>query len=199
MDILFKGVLTGLFLSVFVGATFFMLIETSMTRGFKAALWFDVGVISCDASIIIAVYFFASWISHFLLHNDYMNLVGGIVFMGFGINYIFSRKRNDSPQKLNNRHLRLFMNGFFINLMNPSVILFWLGTMALTLSKFKFTGRETLVYYATALGVMALLDVLKAYFAYRISNIINARVLRTIYIASGILMIIMGIYFIVKR
>ncbi len=45
MGIILEGFITGLLLSIFVGATFFMLIETSMTRGFRAALWFDLGVL----------------------------------------------------------------------------------------------------------------------------------------------------------
>jgi threonine/homoserine/homoserine lactone efflux protein len=170
MDIILKGIFTGLFLSVFVGATFFMLIETSMTRGFKAAMWFDSGVVLCDATIIFIVYFFEAWINNTLVDNAYFNVVGGI----------------------------MFMNGFFINLMNPSVVLFWLGTMALTLSEFKFTGRQTFIYYSSALAVMVLFDIAKAYFAYKISSFINAKVLRIVYIFSGILMIGLGIYFIFK-
>ena len=198
MDIILKGIFTGLVLSVFIGATFFMLIETSMTRGFKAALWFDSGVVVCDATIIFIVYFFAAWINNTLLDNTYFNMAGGIVFMGFGINYIFSRQRNDSLHQLKSRNFRLFMNGFFINLMNPSVVLFWLGTMALTISNFKFTGHETFIYYASALIFMALSDLVKAYFAYRISSFINAKVLRIIYLFSGVMMIGLGIYFIFK-
>jgi threonine/homoserine/homoserine lactone efflux protein len=198
MDIILKGIFTGLFLSVFVGATFFMLIETSMTRGFKAAMWFDSGVVLCDATIIFIVYFFEAWINNTLVDNAYFNVVGGIMFIGFGVNYIFSRQRNDSLHQLKSRNLMLFMNGFFINLMNPSVVLFWLGTMALTLSEFKFTGRQTFIYYSSALAVMVLFDIAKAYFAYKISSFINAKVLRIVYIFSGILMIGLGIYFIFK-
>jgi threonine/homoserine/homoserine lactone efflux protein len=196
MDIILKGIFTGFLLSVFVGATFFMLMETSISRGFKAALWFDLGVVACDAAIIFAVYFFTSWIDSTLVNNAYFNVAGGLVFMGFGLNYIFLRHRTNTLPQLKIQNLRLFMNGFFINLMNPSVILFWLGAMAFTLSKLKLNGKETFVYYAAALIVMALIDILKAYFAYRISSIITTKVLRIIYIFSGAIMIGLGIYFI---
>jgi threonine/homoserine/homoserine lactone efflux protein len=78
--------------------------------------------------------------------------------------------------------------------MNPSVILFWLGTMALTLTKLKLTGKETVVFYTATLGVMVLGDIIKAYFAYRLSHLVNARVMRLIHILSGIIMIGLGIY-----
>lgn len=198
MDIVLKGILTGSFLSIFVGATFFMLIETSMTRGFRAALWFDAGVLLCDAAIITVAYFFTSWIDKALAYNEYFNIAGGLVFMGFGINYILSRKRGDTVMQGKSRYARLFMNGFFINLLNPSVVFFWLGSMALVLSQFRLTGREVLIYFGSALGVVALTDWIKAYFAYRLSRFLNSKVLRILYILSGILMIGLGIYIMLK-
>ncbi len=195
MDIILKGIITGLLLSICVGATFFMLIETSMSRGFRAALWFDLGVVLCDTAIILTVYFFATWITNTLIQNTYFNMAGGLVFVGFGLNYILLRHRNDTLPQLKNRSLMLFMNGFFINLMNPSVILFWLGTMAFTLSKLKLNGQQAILYYGTTLLVMAFFDVIKAYFAYRISSFINKRILRIIYIFSGLVMIGLGVYF----
>ncbi len=195
MDIILKGIITGLLLSICVGATFFMLIETSISRGFRAALWFDLGVVLCDTAIILTVYFFATWITSTIIQNTYFNVAGGLVFMGFGLNYILLRHRNDTLPQLKNQNFMLFINGFFINLMNPSVILFWLGTMAFTLSKMKLNGRQAILYYGTTIMVMALVDVIKAYFAYRISSFINKKVLRIIYIFSGLVMIGLGVYF----
>jgi threonine/homoserine/homoserine lactone efflux protein len=200
MAIIFKGIVTGLLLSVLVGATFFMLIETSMTRGFKAALWFDFGVVCCDATIIFAVYFFASWITSTLVHNQFFNVAGGVMFMVIGANYIFIKQPldQDSIVEFKKRNFKLFMSGFGVNLMNPSVFLFWLGTVAVTLSKFDLSGKETFLFYASALTVMALSDVLKAFFASRIANFINSKVLRIVYVLTGIVMFGFGITFILK-
>lgn len=196
MEIILKGLLTGLLLSIFVGATFFMLIETSMTRGFRAAIWFDAGVLLCDAMVITGVYFFTAWITRTLVHNVYFDLAGGLVFMGFGVNYIITRKKNENLPQVRNHNARIFLNGFFINLLNPSVIIFWLGTMALTLSQFNLTGRETIVYFGSALLTVAITDILKAYFAYKLSNVLNNSILRRVYVLSGLLMIGLGAYII---
>lgn len=198
MDVIFGGFITGLLLSIFVGATFFMLIETSMTRGFRAALWFDLGVVTSDASIIVAVYFFASWIDRMIIKNEYFNIIGGIIFIAFGLNYIFSRSKNDSEPVVRKKNVRLFLNGYLINLLNPAVALFWLGTMAISISKFKYSGTEVLMHYGTALIVMSSIDVIKAYFSYKLSTFIHSKILRIIYICSGLLMVGLGIFFIIK-
>jgi threonine/homoserine/homoserine lactone efflux protein len=198
MEIILQGILTGLILSVFVGATFFMLIETSMTRGFRSALWFDLGVLSCDALIITAVYFFTSWINRMLVHNAYFNMAGGVAFVGFGINYIVSRRRSESSARTENSILKLYLNGFFINLLNPSVVIFWLGSVAVAITQLNLTGRHALGYFATTLSVVALFDVTKAWFAYRLSRFLNPKVLRSIYVVSGIIMIGLGVVILFK-
>lgn len=198
MDVIFGGFITGLLLSIFVGATFFMLIETSMTRGFRAALWFDLGVVSSDASIIVAVYFFASWIDRMIIKNEYFNLIGGIIFIVFGLNYILSRNKDDAGKVVRKKNVRLFLNGYLINLLNPAVALFWLGTMAISITKFKYSGTEVLMYYGTALITMATIDVIKAYFSYKLSTFIHSKILRIIYVCSGLLMVGLGIFFICK-
>jgi threonine/homoserine/homoserine lactone efflux protein len=199
MGIILEGFITGLLLSIFVGATFFMLIETSMTRGFKAALWFDLGVLLCDSLIIIVVYFFTSAINRILENNFYFNIAGGIAFIGFGANYILSRRKEKHHLNVkNNKAIKLILNGFFINLLNPAVIIFWLGSMAVALTHFKLSGKQTFLYFATIMTVVAILDITKAYFAYRLSHMLNPRVLRGIKVMSGIIMIGFGLYILFK-
>lgn len=199
MGIILEGFITGLLLSIFVGATFFMLIETSMTRGFRAALWFDLGVLSCDSLIIVAVYFFTAAINRVIVNNFYFNIAGGIAFIAFGANYILSRSKEEHHLNVkNSKVIILILNGFFINLLNPAVIIFWLGSMAVALTHFKLTGRQAFVYFATIMTVVAILDITKAYFAYRLSHILNRRVLRAIKVISGIIMIGFGLYILFK-
>ena len=47
----------GLILSIMPGAVFFVLLETSVIKGFKAALAFDLGAITSDVVFILIAYF----------------------------------------------------------------------------------------------------------------------------------------------
>ena len=67
----------GFFLAFMIGPVFFMLIETSITKGVRAAIAFDIGVIIADALFIAVAYF-----SSFQLLENLSNLPGLYVFGG---------------------------------------------------------------------------------------------------------------------
>ena len=54
--ILRNGIPLGFFLSFMIGPVFFVLLETSITKGFRAALFFDLGVILADVFFISVAY-----------------------------------------------------------------------------------------------------------------------------------------------
>ena len=47
----------GFFLSFVIGPVFFVLLETSATKGFRAAVSFDIGVIVADVVFLLIAYF----------------------------------------------------------------------------------------------------------------------------------------------
>ena len=54
-DIL-SGIPWGIFLSFMIGPVFFILIETSIIKGFRAAIVFDFGVVLADIIFLIIAY-----------------------------------------------------------------------------------------------------------------------------------------------
>ena len=50
----------GFILAFTIGPVFFVLLETSATKGFKSALIFDLGVMLADAFFIIVAFFCCS-------------------------------------------------------------------------------------------------------------------------------------------
>ena len=194
MIAVYQGILLGLFLSFFIGATFFILIETSINRGFKPALAMNLGVFLSDAVIISIAYFGTGDFLSNIISNSYFKMGGGIAFVGFGNYYIFKKYYSKQISiKYNLKYTRLFLNGFLINTLNPSVIAFWLGALVLALSYKQFTPPQTLTFFVSCLTVVITFDVLKIYFASKLKHFLNPRILRIICIATGIIFILLGL------
>ncbi|MBT5403838.1 MAG: LysE family transporter, partial [Crocinitomicaceae bacterium] len=54
-----SGVLLGLFLSMLIGPVFFVLLETSIRRGMRDAIFIDIGVLLADVLYLFLAYFSA--------------------------------------------------------------------------------------------------------------------------------------------
>ena len=56
MDLILNGILFGIFLSLLFGPAFFILIETSIKKGFKAAVFLDIGILLSELYILLLLY-----------------------------------------------------------------------------------------------------------------------------------------------
>lgn len=96
--VFFHGALMGLTLATIfgVGPAFFLLIQTSISKGFKTALLFDSGVLLSD--ILVVVLMMMTSIQLTLDDSGNMVLAGvtaGLIIIGFGIFTFYSK-----PEKI---------------------------------------------------------------------------------------------------
>ncbi len=190
----YNGILLGLILSVFIGATFFVLIETSIHRGFKSALTMNLGVFTSDVTLIFLTYFSTSDFLHSLTGNQYFKLAGGFAFFGFGLYYIFKRHSAQGISVADTiNYPRLFLNGVIINTLNPSVLAFWLGSAVFVVSYHSFNTHQAMLFYTGCLSVIILTDLTKIYFASKLKNLINRRILKIISVVAGFLFILLSL------
>jgi threonine/homoserine/homoserine lactone efflux protein len=83
-DIL-AGLPWGLFLSFMVGPVFFILLETSITKGFRAAIVFDLGVVLGDIFFIGIAYLGSYRLIQSLKDKPALFIFGGIIMLVYGI------------------------------------------------------------------------------------------------------------------
>ena len=97
--LILKGIVTGLILSIMLGPAFFLLLETSIRKGIKAALAFDAGVLISDIIYIIIAYVFYQEVSDFANgeNNAIIKLIGGILFLVYGA-LTFLRKPDEQKK-----------------------------------------------------------------------------------------------------
>lgn len=80
----FQGIIPGLILSVAIGPVFFMLITTSLNRGFKKAMILEAGIIIGDAFCILSAVLGLQAILSKEEYRQGLTIAGGIVLLLFG-------------------------------------------------------------------------------------------------------------------
>ena len=83
-DIL-AGIPWGIFLSFMIGPVFFILLETSIIKGFRAALVFDLGVVLGDIVFIAIAYLGSYRLIQSLKDQPALFIFGGVLMFFYGI------------------------------------------------------------------------------------------------------------------
>jgi threonine/homoserine/homoserine lactone efflux protein len=175
MKLFAEGVFAGLFLSIMIGPVFFKLIQTSITKGFYVALAMAVGIAISDLILISICIFCIKNLSSLNQFNDYLHMFGGITLIIFGINHLMLHpKMNDKglvPTPVN--YIKAFSNGIILNILNPSVILFWIGIVGVVNVKYDNNYNVFAIFFGGILFATLLSDVLKAYLAHQLKKFFN--------------------------
>ena len=84
----------GFFLSFMIGPVFFVLLETSVVKGFRAAITFDLGVVLADVVFILIAYFSSYRLIQSIKDDPALFIFGGLVMLTYGI-ISFIKNRNE--------------------------------------------------------------------------------------------------------
>ena len=95
---LVTGIPWGIFLSFMIGPVFFILLETSITKGFRAALAFDLGVVLGDVFFIGVAYLGSYRLISSLKDKPALFIFGGIVMVAYGIISFVKLKKQSKIQ-----------------------------------------------------------------------------------------------------
>jgi len=171
----------GFVLAFAVGPVFFTLLETAITKGFKAALFFDLGALFADVLFILVAYFSTSHILNRIKDDPGLLIFGGVILISYGlISYIRTVK---SFIKIVREHYAvhvkknlggLFLKGFLLNFVNFGVLAGWIGTIIMANA---LTTSENGIYLflATVLIVFFLTDILKISLAKKLKSKMTPR------------------------
>lgn len=194
LQAVFQGVLLGLLLSVLIGPVFFLLIQTSIAKGFRSALYLNIGVFSSDFICVVLAHFFASLIANKIKDHMSVYLIGALALILFGLYKLFDKKKAEqlSEVKETAPHL-LILKGFFLNIINPSLVMFWIGASTWAISAFE-TNTLITIYFTSALLVIATVDLSKIYLAHSFKHIFTETRMKYLNITTGSFLVIVGFY-----
>mgnify|MGYP002620788790 CR=1 FL=1 len=206
------GIGYGLLLSVMIGPAFFVLLETSITKGIRAALMFDLGVLLSDILYLGIAFMFFSQVQA-LMESEYrwvLRLVGGVLFIVIGILYIkkkkptITQKQMQETRKLSTgNYFMTLLKGFTFNAVNPGVFFYWLTLMSIlpiAPRAMGFTERshEIFAYIVVILITFFAIDILKIFGAKKLRMVLTPQWMKNLNLALGIVLVGFGVLFLTQ-
>lgn len=196
-ELILSAIGLGFMLSlVFIGPIFFLLIETSFTRGPKHALALDFGVITADLLCIIAAYYASADIVDLIDKHPGFYRITSILILTYGIIMMVTKTKMHMPGEekiISQNYFRTFINGFLLNLLNVGVILFWLVTVIGVRNQYPDT--ETLILYlAIVIATYLLIDFAKIFLAKQFHDRLTQKLANNIRKGVGIVLIIFSFF-----
>lgn len=200
IKIFLQGAAIGFSMSIlFIGPSFFALIQTSIKNGFRSAVAMALGISLSDIILVLCAYLGAERFLANPRYKIYEGFIGSAVLLGFGIVTLFQKHEDEKDAAKGYaavssvKQLPIMMvKGFFLNLLNPFVLLLWVGYLA-SVSHICNSRREVLVMLIATLGTVFFLDVSKSLAANRIKKLITHKLLKWVHYIMAIALIVSGI------
>lgn len=199
MDLFVTGILLGFFLSFMIGPVFFILIETSITKGFKAALTFDTGVIIADICFILIAYFSSFQLINRIKDDPALFLFGGMIMITYGvISFIRLQKLKKAEihieaNSYKNNYFSLFAKGFLLNFINVGVLGFWLTIIITIGPQLEMNHTRMINFFAFVIGAYLLTDIFKMLLAKQLQSKLTPKNILKVKKISSVLLVIFGL------
>jgi len=209
----------GFLLSVMIGPVFFILLETSITKGIKSALALDLGVLLSDVMYVLFAAIFVDQLKSLDSGDNKIifGFVGGSIFIGYGLYNLLKKKvglKNiENPEVMEltasiaatpsqtKDYFLLGLKGFLLNLANPLVIFYWMSVMSLATqvspanSSFPWEFLFVCIVFITFFGI----DILKIFAAKKLQPLVTPNLLNALNRLIGIIFSLFGIFLILQN
>ena len=179
-----------------------MLLETSATKGVRAAISFDIGVLFSDIVFITLAYYSSYQLLESLSNSPVLYLFGGTGMVIYGLVLAIKKvEKGDVSMHgfgANSNYFGLFLKGFLLNIINVGVLIFWVGTVIVVGPSFDGLIENLLIFFATMLAVYFVTDLFKILAAKQLQSQLTP--VRIIWVKKilGYILVICGIVMIVK-
>lgn len=196
------AIILGFVLSFMVGPVFFVLLETAATKGFRAGLVLDVGVILADILFIVLAYLSSYQLVENLSNGPGLYVFGGVILIVYGITSLLKKDSGEKGTKfeLNNHdYFGLFVKGFLLNFINVGVLIFWLGVVIVVGPGMDGNTGRIATFFGLVIFSYLLTDIGKILLAKQLRSKLNPsrililkKVLGLLLLVSGLVMVIRG-------
>ena len=194
----------GFFTAFIMGPVFWVLLETSITKGFKAAVAFDLGVMLADVCFIGVCYLGSFQLLEEDQNKQGLFVLGGTILLLYGLFSWINRnkKSRDQPeiQESKENYFGLAAKGFAINILNVGVIIFWGGVTIVSSPASGKSFTSFVLFFSIVLLSYFITDLLKISVANRFKSLLTGKgivivnsIVSLILIVSGVVLILKGV------
>jgi threonine/homoserine/homoserine lactone efflux protein len=175
------------------GPVFFVIVETSITKGAKHAFCVDLGAVLADVVFILAALFSTQSLRSSLAENPRWFIIGGIVLCAFGLGSLIASIRQKKRMSFHAKTLPkgnyffYVAKGFVLNIINIGTFLFWVGLVVFG-AGFWFFVYVLLIYL--------LFDIVKIYLAKQLKTVLTPLVIYKVKQLVHIIILGFGLFFV---
>lgn len=199
----FMAIPLGILLCFLIGPVFFIVLETAATKGFRAAIVFDLGVVTADL-VFIAIAIFSSYrLINSIKDQPALYIFGGLIMIAYGI-ISFLKLKKDSKNldeydeniqlELENKDYRsLYFKGLFLNFINVGVLGFWFLIFLTFGPVMELKTPRLMVFFSTVIITYLLVDIAKMAIAKKLKNKLTPINILKIKKITSLLLIVFGI------
>jgi len=199
MDDFFTAISLGFFLSFMIGPVFFILIETSITKGFKAALTFDTGVILADVTFIFIAYYSSFQLITKIKDDPALFIFGGGIMATYGVvSFVKLQKLKKAEVHFESNtykknYFSLFAKGFLLNFINIGVLGFWLAIIITMGPEMDMIPKRLFLFFTYVILAYFTTDIFKIVLAKQLQSKLTPKNIIKVKKISSVLLIVFGL------
>ncbi len=193
------AIIIGVILAFMIGPVLFMLLQTSILKGFRAAVVFDLGVILGDVAFIIIAYYGSKTFLEHIKDDPRLFYAGGVILFVYGLVMFLDKKMKGIQeddrliivQKTN--YIKLFIEGFLLNFINVGVLAFWFGLVIVITPDIGIEPDKVFRFFGAIILTYFIVDIFKILLAKQLKSKLTPLIIYKIKRGMGIVLMIFGI------
>jgi threonine/homoserine/homoserine lactone efflux protein len=193
----------GILLCFLIGPVFFIVLETAATKGFRAALVFDLGVVTADF-LFIAIAVFSSYrLINNIKDDPALYIFGGLIMITYGVISFLKLKKDAKNLEESDENIQLelikkdyrslYFKGFFLNFINVGVLGFWFLIFLTFAPVLQLKTPRLAVFFSSVIITYLLVDILKMLLAKKLKNKMTPTNILKIKKITSVLLVVFGI------
>ena len=206
LEDIFSAIPLGFFLSVMPGAVFFVLLETSVIKGFRSAIAFDLGAITSDIVFILIAYFSSYKLLEKIKDEPALFIFGGLIMLTYGLISFFKIRKTSKNELIDDAsrdiikkdYFSLFAKGFLLNFINIGVLGFWLAIIITWGPQLDLKPSRIFIFFTSVIATYFIIDIGKIMLAKQLRSKLTMKNITKIKQGISIILMVFGLALLIQ-